>query len=146
MTYIGTDQLEQARADFARQAGDRARAHTERVQRLTRILLQLGADAPAVLADTRALEEAAAAASDSWSKLGDLEGQILRECERLALLEAGLRATQEVKAIESSDDLRRADERREFVAKVESARASVAALTEQAKTDRRELERLTKRR
>jgi hypothetical protein len=46
----------------------------------------------------------------------------------------------------STQDLRRADERNALVAKVEGAQRSVAALTEQAKTDRRHLETLAGRR
>jgi hypothetical protein len=67
--------------------------------------------------------------SSAWQRLGDLEAQILRERERLALLEAGLAATPEVKALESIEDFKRSDERKGIAAQVESSRSEIDLMT-----------------
>jgi hypothetical protein len=133
------------RREMEEAARAREEAHRQRRERLTAALYALGADAPGVLSDRQALEAAAAEVSGAWLRLVDLEAQIVREKERLALLENGLRGWPEVKAPTSMRDLQAADERRAHVEKVENAWRSVAALTEQAKTDRRELEGYVKK-
>jgi hypothetical protein len=81
------------------------------------------------MADRKALEDAAAAVSSAWQRLGDLEAQILRERERPALLEAGLAATPEVKALESIEDFKRSDERKGIAAQVEISRSEIDLVT-----------------
>ena len=120
----------QMRADLERQANARAQAYAQRVRTLTELLLSLGEQAPGLLSDRAALEEAVSAASSAWERLVGLEGQILRERSTLALLEGQLAATPDAKRpIESMDGIRQADERRAATTKVGDASASVEALT-----------------
>jgi hypothetical protein len=148
MVYVGSDPvLEAARAEMQQAARRRQEAYEQRLERLTAALFTLGEAAPALLADPSALAAAASSAADAWLKLGELERQIERERATLAQLEAGLKATPEPsKPIESTQDLQKADEYKALTAKVENARASVQQLTEQAKSTRRDLEGLAKRR
>jgi hypothetical protein len=137
---------DQIRAEMAVAARRREETYRHRVDRLTELLLLAGEDAPGLLADPRALQEAVAVATDRWSKLGDLEGQITRERATLARLEAALEASTAPKPpFSSAQELQSADEYQALVAQVKNARASVEALTSQAKTQRAELEALASR-
>jgi hypothetical protein len=135
------------RREMEEAARAREETHRQRRERLTAVLFALGADAPGVLSDRQALEEAAAEVSGSWERLIQLEEQVGRERQRLALLEAGLKATPEPrKPFESTLDLRQADARNALAVSVETAQYSVAALSAEAKAKRAELERLAKKR
>jgi hypothetical protein len=131
----GRQQMEEQQREFER-------AYRQNVEVFTRMFLGLGTGCIVLAESSRhdqALAEAKSLAAHRWSQLLDMEQQIPREEARLA-------ARPKTRPTMQGDDLlpdRTLEQRNaDWQAETDHIRASLDALKEQAKVERRELESL----